>query len=149
MGVEIKSILVPTDFSETSDRALDWAIEIALPRKAEIHIIHVLEPIAYPVEWLEGFSGMEALEDVIAGNARKALEKLANKVRNTDLPVQTSLVFGYPPEAIISYVKEHNISMVCMGSHKRSGLEKLIIGSTTEKVVRQAPCPVLVIRNEN
>ncbi len=148
MGIEIKNILVPTDFSETSAKALDWAIEIAKPQRAEIHIIHVLEPIAYPVEWLEGFSGMEALEDAIAANARKALENLANRVRNAGLSVQTSLVFGYPPEAIISYVKEHDISMICMGSHKRSGLEKLIIGSTTEKVVRQSPCPVLVIRSE-
>ncbi len=147
MGIEIKNILVPTDFSETSDKALEWAIEIAKPRNAEIHIIHVLEPIAYPVEWLEGFSGMEALEDTIAANARKALEKLASRVRDAGIPVQTSLVFGYPPEAIMSYVKEHDTSMICMGSHKRSGLEKLIIGSTTEKVVRQAPCPVLVIKD--
>ncbi len=148
MESRIKSILVPTDFSEMSEEALQWAIDLAKPFNAQIHIIHVLEPIAYPVEWLEGFSGMEALEDVIAGNARKALDKLAERVRDAQLPVQTSLVFGYPPEAIISYVQENGISLICMGSHKRSGLEKLIIGSTTEKVVRQAPCPVLVIRSD-
>ena len=105
MESRIKSILIPTDFSEMSEEALQWAIDLAKPFNAQIHIIHVLEPIAYPVEWLEGFSGMEALEDVIAGNARKALDKLAERVRDAQLPVQTSLVFGYPPEAIISYVQ--------------------------------------------
>ncbi len=147
MAVALNSVLVPIDFSESGSKALDWAVELARPRQATIYLLHVVEPLAYPVEWLEGLSGFDTLEDVVLANAKKALDKVAQQVREQGLQVVTEVVFGYPSEAIVEYAREHQISMICIAAHRRSGLEKLLLGSTTEKVVRQAPCPVLVVRD--
>jgi nucleotide-binding universal stress UspA family protein len=146
MRIEIRKILVPTDFSDSARYALDYAISLSKEFGAEVTLVHVVEPMAvgytsdlFPVPMAEVFQE-------ISGYARKALAGLAAAVTEEGAAVRESLLQGKPAHEIVAAAREGSFDMIVMGTHGRGVLDHALFGSTTERVVRQAPCPVLTCR---
>ena len=145
----VSSILVPTDFSENAQKALDLAKEIARGTNATLHLIHVVEPVVYPADWSYAQVGFADLERELEANTKKELNGLADALQKEGYRVETAVLRGRASEEICAYAKAHNNSIVAIGTHGRGGLEHFLFGSTTERVLRKAPCPVLSVRLEH
>jgi universal stress protein A len=146
--IDIKNILVATDFSEPSDAALSYGRALARHFDAGFHLLHVVENVAaqaYGDGYIAAPPSMQAeLED----SARKLLEALL--IDNDDQPLRSTPVImrsGTPAAAIVDYAREHGIDIIVMGTHGRQALAHLLMGSVAERVVRTAPCPVLTVRH--
>ncbi len=142
----VTSILVPTDFSENAVKALALAKEVARGSKAMLHVIHVVEPVVYPADWSYAQVGFADIEQELQTNAEKELGTLAEALKAEGFSVETAVRKGRASDEICNYAKEHAISILAIGTHGRSGLEHFLFGSTTERVLRKAPCPVLSVR---
>ena len=135
-----KTILVPLDFSEESRRAVDTALEIATST-ADVRVIHVAPDLAVTspeVIW------EVHTDEIRRGNIEKAFRKefAAEKYRELSMFV----TFGDPGHGIADYAEQTATDLIVMPSHGRTGLRRLLIGSVTERVMRLAHCPVLVLR---
>ena len=135
-----RKILFSTDFSHTGDAALGLATALARDMGATLHIVHVEElPIVYGVG--EMYYGMPDPNE-------EQLRELLSKVVPTDnqVPFQHHMVIGIPADSIIRLAESEHVDMIVMGTHGRTGLTRLLMGSVTEAVVRGAPCPVLTYK---
>jgi len=141
----IKKILCPVDFSEFTNDIIMFAVEIAKRFDAELHLLHVIPNLNYftPYESFMTPENLVAIERSIEKEVEKDFEKIAKKI---DIPFKKVIKTGVAFVEIIDYIKEESISLVVMGTHGRSGIEHILIGSVAEKVVRKSPCPVLTIR---
>lgn len=140
-----KKVLCPVDFSEFTDEILAYAVGIAKRFDSELHLIHVIPNLNYftPYESFLTPENLVAIERNIEGEVDKDFDKIT---KNLDVPVKKIIKTGVTFVEIIDYVKEQDIGLVVMGTHGRSGIEHILIGSVAEKVVRKSPCPVLTIR---
>lgn len=140
-----KKILCPVDFSEYTEGIISYAVEIAKKFNSELHILHVIPNLTYFTPY-ESFMTPENLI-VLEKNIEKEIEKdFENITKKIDFPFKKVIKSGIAFVEIINYIKEESISLVVMGTHGRSGIEHILIGSVAEKVVRKSPCPVLTIR---
>ena len=144
--INLKRILVPTDFSESARHALTYGISFAREHKARLYLLHVVETIAvgyasdlFPVPLAEVFQE-------ISGYAKAELAKLAGAAREKGVEVQEIVVQGKPSAEIIRVARDELIDMIVLGTHGKGILDQALFGSTTERVVRKAPCPVLTTR---
>ena len=136
----VRKILFPTDFSHTGDAALALATSLARERGATLLIVHVEEPpAAYGAG--EMYYGMP---DPVTEDLDKMLKKVAPA--DASVPVEHRLITGDPTNAIARLAKEEGAELIVMGTHGRTGLLRLLMGSVAEAVVRRAPCPVLTLR---
>jgi len=139
-------ILTALDFSENSEYAFDYALTLARQFDGELTIMHVINE---PVD-LRGFYvphiSFEQLEQEIEEGARTMMEKFCGARLGDFTKYQTVIVSGIPYEEIIRKAEEIGASLIVVGTHGRTGLDHLIFGSTAERVVRSASCPVLTIR---
>ncbi|HEY4744750.1 MAG TPA: universal stress protein [Desulfuromonadaceae bacterium] len=139
-------ILTALDFSENSEYAFDYALTLAKQFDGELTIMHVINE---PVD-LRGFYvphiSFEQLEQEIEEGARTMMEKFCSARLGDFTKYQTVIVSGIPYEEIIRKAEEIGASLIVVGTHGRTGLDHLIFGSTAERVVRSASCPVLTIR---
>ena len=142
----VSSILVPTDFSENAQQALGLAKEIARGTSATVHLIHVVEPVVYPADWSYAQVGFADIEQELQQNAENELTKLAEALKADGFEVSTAVCRGRASDEICAYAKDNSISILAIGTHGRSGLEHFLFGSTTERVLRKSPCPVLSVR---
>lgn len=142
----VSSLLVPTDFSENASQALGLAKEVARGSKATLHLLHIVEPVVYPADWSYAQVGFADIEQELSDNAQKELEKLAATLTGEGFNVETVVRRGRASDEICDYAGEQEISIIAIGTHGRSGLEHFLFGSTTERVLRKAPCPVLSVR---
>jgi nucleotide-binding universal stress UspA family protein len=144
----IQHILVPTDFSEYADYALDYAVELAKSFQARVTVLYVyyLPSIALgevsPAVIDETLEAMET-------NARQQAQKALARVLNAGLQGDSVIVEGAPFQMIIDTAKEKAVDLIVMGTHGRTGLTHVLMGSVAERVVRMAPCPVLVTRGRS
>jgi nucleotide-binding universal stress UspA family protein len=146
--MEIRTILFPTDFSECGNYALSYASSLARTFKAAIICVNVIEPIVPTV----GYSGMtepmpiaditEQLED----SAERELPKLAGCDECAGLEVEELVVHGEAASEIVRVAEDRKVDLIVISSHGRTGLGRMLFGSTAESVVRHAPCPVLVVK---
>jgi nucleotide-binding universal stress UspA family protein len=146
MTLEIKKVLVPIDFSDYSKGALRYAINFAKCFKAEMHLIYVVEPVIYPPDFS---MGQIAIPSVNAEWDERAKDELANLAKSEippDVKSKTIIKTGKPFLEIIETASEENIDLIIIATHGHSGVEHILFGSTAEKVVRKAPCPVLTLR---
>lgn len=142
----INSILIPTDFSLHADDALGYAKVLATPLSAVLHLVHVIEPVVYPVDW--GYSGVGFIdvENEYTTAAEKEIKAVETKLVSEGFTVRTAVLHGRASEQILEYTDENNISLICIATHGRGGFEHFLFGSTTEKVLRKSNCPVFVVR---
>ncbi len=142
----IRTILVPTDFSEGTESVLRVAGNILRPEKdARLILLHAYH---LPVEFtaLGTVPMTPRLYADAAEQARAKLEDLAKPLRTLGIRVETVAREGYPPTVIEEEARAQQVDLIAMGTHGRSGLRHLLLGSTAERVVQHAPCPVLTLR---
>ena len=143
--ISLKSILVPSDFSECSEEALRYGLELARRFDAELHLLHVVQdPLTQP--WAaEGFS--VPLFEVVDEWQKQAADRLKASVPEADRGRVTVVsVVATPYAEILDYANAHKIDLIVMGTHGRGGVSHMLLGSIAERIVRRAPCPVLTVR---
>jgi nucleotide-binding universal stress UspA family protein len=147
LSINIRRILVPIDFSEHSKNALKYAIPFAEKFKASIDLIYVVEPTIYPADFSFGQIGFPNIEEELRTRGSEELENLITKEIAGKVPSRKIVRTGKPFYEINQYALEENMSLIIIATHGHTGMEHILFGSTAEKVVRKAPCPVLVVRS--
>jgi len=147
---KMRKILVPTDFSDEARIALDFAIQIAGKTSATIKLVHVFEyPVATAYTALD-VGGPDPAESEVAREMmdenKTQLTIMGEIARNKNVMVEQEIKIGNPFINISSELKDEDVDLVVMGSKGSSGLDEVLIGSNTEKVVRHAPCPVITVK---
>jgi nucleotide-binding universal stress UspA family protein len=145
-ALELKKILVPIDFSDHSRKALQFAIPFAQKFKASLSLIYVVEPTIYPADFSFGQVGFPAIEDELRKRGAEELDELLRREIGGKVPAGKAVRTGKAFYEILSYAKEEKIDCIIIATHGHSGIEHALFGSTAEKVVRKASCPVLVVR---
>lgn len=138
-------ILFPTDFSETARAAWDWATTLAGRLGAGLIVLHVMEPIRS----LAGVDlGINELERIWKAGREVAEQEMNALLSGADPNLRTAHIIeeGMPFERIIWIARRQGADLIVMGTHGRSGLRRVFFGSVAERVVREAPCPVLTVR---
>jgi len=142
--IEIKKVLIPTDFSETSQAATQYAVELAKKFNAKIYLLHVIEdPIVY-MPMFESYA-LPPKED-FENFAKTRLDNWILDEDKGDLEIETKWVHGNPFVDILKFAKREDVDLMVIGTHGRSFTAHLLLGSVAEKVVRKASCPVLTVR---
>jgi len=134
-------ILLPTDGSDASNRAVEEAIGLAEATGAKLHVLFVVEDIPYAPEMMD-----DEVEARIRNIGEDALEEIRARADEAGVEVVTDLEEGAPHTAILGYADEADIDAIVMGTHGRSGLDRYLLGSVTERIVRTADVPVLTVR---
>ena len=142
--IEIQRILIPTDFSEYSQHALKYAVALAERFKAKLYVVHVWEHaiVAAPTEifpteiWVEG----EKAE-------KEKLSQLTQQLRTKEIDAEPVFMSGIAHTEIVKAAKDLDVDLITLATHGRTGLSHLVFGSTAEKIIRLAPCPVLVVKH--
>ena len=146
--IALTHVLVPTDFSDTSEVALRYGKALAGAFGAALHVLHVVqEPFAQP--WAVeayGFS-LSTLQEDWVRDAAARLEHTLTPDERTAYRAETLTVLGHPVVEILNYAEAHPIGLIVIGTHGRGPLGHMVMGSTAERVVRKAPCPVLTVRH--
>lgn len=144
--IEIKSVLHPTDFSEPSKLALDYAYALAEKFSAELHLMHVIPDTIVFMPYEEEAYLPPNFYRSTRECAEKQLAKLPQKGEALPKPVLRAIKQGNTVIEILTYSEENNIDLIVMGTHGHTGFQHLIIGSVAENVVRKSSCPVLTVR---
>jgi nucleotide-binding universal stress UspA family protein len=144
--MQLRTILVPTDFSPDARRALELAIELAKPSGAAIHLVHssyfgaelrgLPEPLGIPQDFAEA----------VQRRAQSQLEELEKVVAGAGLPCTSQVRESSPIAAILDEVERRDADLIVMGTKGLSGFKHVLLGSVAERTVRLAPCPVLTVR---
>jgi nucleotide-binding universal stress UspA family protein len=145
-SIALQRILVPIDFSEHSKNALKYAIPFAEQFHASIDLIYVVEPTIYPADFSFGQIGFPNVEEELRSRGSNELEKLVKNEIAKRVSAKKVVRTGKPFYEINQYAEERNIDLIIIATHGHSGVEHILFGSTAEKVVRKAACPVLVVR---
>jgi nucleotide-binding universal stress UspA family protein len=146
--MELKRILLPTDYSETSREALRYAAGMAEKFRAELVVLNVVNEQLFT----EGLNiplaiSMETLEEDMQQEATKQMERFLSSGEVDDsVSTRRVILQGKPWEVITRWAGENQVDLIVIGTHGRSGIEHFLFGSTAEKVIRSAPCPVLTVR---
>lgn len=144
--IRLKTILVPTDFSECSDAAVSYGYALAEAFGATLHLLNVVQD-PYTLPWAaEGFAA--PIGDLLADWEAQANRRLAESVpaaAASKTVVKTHV--GSPHSEIVRYAAHHGIDLIVLGTHGRGPLSHMLLGSVAERVVRTAPCPVLTVRH--
>ena len=138
--LHINTILVPTDFSETAEQALHVALSLGRDHHAKLVLVAAPPP---PPPASEVYVPLHDYDGVTEAMKRQ-LSELARSI--TALPVETRMIVGSPGQAIVAVADECQADLIVMGTHGRSGLSRLLMGSVAEHVLRHASCPVLSIK---
>jgi universal stress protein A len=139
--LDVPRILVPVDFSDDSRKTVDRAVAIAKQFDSEIILVHVIEAIVYPTDWMFPLMTSDTKED------RTFLEtKLKALAAKHDIKVKVLITVGRAWEEIVNIAKKSKATLIVTGTHGLSGIKHALLGSVAEKVVRHAPCPVLVLK---
>jgi len=141
----IKHILVPTDFSEYADQALNDAIQLAQQLQAHITLLHIIDTA--PLGVVEGATMLPpSYWQELETDIEQIMEESLKRLHDVGLQGETVIVHGVPFQTIVDTAEDKGADVIIMGTHGRTGLPHALIGSVAEKVVRLAPCPVLVTR---
>lgn len=143
---EIKTILYATDFSESSGPASCYAFYLARLTGARLHVLHVIGELAdQRKNWVQP-EAFALLEREVEVQAVKEMEQFCRDNFDDAIPYTTEVVLGTPFRQILATVQSLPADLVVMGTHGRTGIEHVLLGSTAERVVRHSPVPVLTVR---
>ncbi|MEW6324872.1 MAG: universal stress protein [Nitrospirota bacterium] len=138
----IKRILVPVDFTEFSQRAADYAAMLARRFRASVRLVHAVEPFTYDVtDTVQVINHYQALITI----ADRLMKNLRDRIGKRGVAVTSVILKGSPALQVVAEAKRRRVDLIVMGTHGRTGLEHLVLGSVAERVVRLAPCPVLTV----
>ena len=140
----LKRILIPTDGSDPSIRAAEFAIELAKHFESEIVAIYVIDRVI--LEEVSKIHERHGLEEEIRRKAERCLNYIVKSAEKKGLKARSILVEGQPHDQIVRHAESLKADMIIMGSKGRRGMNRILIGSVAERVIEYAPCPVLVIR---
>jgi len=142
---KFKKILVPVDFTEYSDQAISYAEMLAKTFHAEILLFHVIEQFTYSVsdtiQVMDHYTTLKKIAQQMLDNKKKQLGKKG-------LGVKTLVLKGNPAMEIVKQSRKKGANLIVMGSHGRTGVQHMVLGSVAERVVRMASCPVLTVKSE-
>lgn len=144
--INIKSILVPVDFSDGSELALKYAVSFARQHKAEVHLLHVFEEDFMPPVPMEMPITLPVSGSVQHQDIHQQLRAFVGE-KYKDLSFITTVLGGNVSGNIIEYALEKKIDLIIMGAHGQSGILSTLLGDTSYAVARQADCPVLTVRS--
>jgi nucleotide-binding universal stress UspA family protein len=144
----ISRILHATDYSKASERALQEAVDLAKQNNSELLVVHVMEPVA-PYVSGEDFTGAELylkLEETTKQDAQTSMKRLLQRLERHRVKAKGLLLKGTPYDQIVKAAKNRKADIIVIGTHGRTGLSKLFLGSVASHVVSTAQCPVLTVR---
>jgi nucleotide-binding universal stress UspA family protein len=141
----VRRVLTPIDFSDASETALRHAKEIALTQGAEIDLLHVVDKPMFPSAY--GVDSAEVSTEELLDKAEQGLGDLARDIVGHE-HAMVKAVAGHPVEEILNYVEQNDVDLLVIATHGRTGLNRLLIGSVAERVIRQSPIPVFLVKPE-
>ena len=142
--MQINQILVPTDFSENAQHALDYAIGLAKQCSAKLHLLHTPVVPTYLLMDLSYSPGPEAVTRIL-NDSQEALDAQAKSIDDAGIEHFAAIREGTVHEVIRDYAKEHDVDLVVVGTHGRTGVSKLMYGSVTERVIKTVHTPIIVV----
>ncbi|MGR3301283.1 MAG: universal stress protein [Candidatus Scalindua sp.] len=145
--INIKNILCPIDHSDCSKEALKYAVSFAIKDNSKLYLLHVIDIRAFD-ESITTMTPQIPDDETLKRLKTKLLDCIPEEIRD-DMDVEALVVQGIPFVEIISTAKKDDIDMIVIGSHGRTGITHMMMGSVSEKVVRKAPCPVLTVRKSD
>jgi nucleotide-binding universal stress UspA family protein len=145
--MNIANILMPTDFSDTADRAFVVAIDLAQAFDAKLHLLHVYDipdtatvyEVTFPDSVIEGIKSAASVK----------LEALMTRAKANGIVTSSDLVFGSPSQIIVESAKHSKADLIVIGTRGQSGVKRFFMGSVAERTLRSAPCPVLTVGGDH
>jgi nucleotide-binding universal stress UspA family protein len=141
-----KKILVATDGSEYTKNSVDYGIDLAKNTGAKLHAIYVVDTAAFASIPMD--AAWESMYELLRQEGDEATKYVADKAQAEGLDVDRNTIEGHPADEIIKYAEKNSMSVIVMGTLGKSGLDRFLLGSVAEKVVRNSKIPVLVVRGK-
>jgi len=141
-----KKILIATDGSEYTKNSIDYGIDLAKNTQAKLHVIYVIDTAAFASIPMD--AAWESMYELLKQEGDEATRYVAEKAEAEGLEVEKLTVEGHPAEEIIKYAEKNSMNLIVMGTLGKSGLDRFLLGSVAEKVVRASKIPVLVVRGK-
>lgn len=147
--VEVRTILAPTDFSRHAEGAVRYACGLAHRLGSALHLLHVLPDVIVPVGPDPALVASVPPEyySETESQAREALARVIHADWDQPRSVENSVRWGDPVEEIVAFAKDEAVDLIVIATHGRTGLSHVLLGSVAERIIREAPCPVLTIRD--
>ena len=145
--MQVNNILVPVDFSDHSRKALEYASEVAQSYNAELQVLHIIEETTHPAFSLSGKSSVFDLFPGIEDDCRKRADRMLKEVNSDKIKAGVYIKGGRAASDIIKFAKGNSTDLIVIATHGLTGLEHMLLGSVTEKVVRMAHCPVFTVKS--
>lgn len=147
--MSFEKVLLPTDGSEESEKALDTAVELARTYDGVIHVVYVVN-IGVDTQYESVSNLMGELESSrkLEKIGKEVTESIKEKLEEKDVDSEIQIVSGVPHREINKYAEENNMDVIVMSTHGRTGLDRMLLGSVTEKIVRSSEIPVMTVRRD-
>lgn len=143
---KIENILFPTDFSVNSSYAFDYALDLAKKYGTRLYILHVVHELIDTTGYYVPNVSLVELQDDLLKGAKEMMEKFCKDRMGDFENFETVNTIGLPHLEILNFAKDNGVGMIVMGTHGRTGIDRVLFGSVAEKVVKKALCPVLTVR---
>lgn len=144
-----RKILYPTDFSDASKIAIEYIKQLKESGVKEILVLHVIDERDFQFNYLyvmDEYSGGKGLKQRLKEEATKGLAEIKDKLKDCGFKITPRIEFGVPLKEILKAEQEEDISIIIIGSHGKSNVKEMLLGSVSEKVVRKCKKPVLVVK---
>lgn len=141
-----RNIVIATDGSENTRSAISYGIQIAKLSGATVHALYVVDTASTISDWT---AGKETIYNIMRNDGEKAVSRVKKIGEAAGVEVKEVVLDGYPSNEIIDFAENNNIDLIVMGTLGKTGLEKFLIGSVAEKVVRDSKVPVMVVRRKS
>ena len=141
---EIRQIVVPVDFQSYTDELAEFAVSIANKLAAKLTFFHVVESVVYYADFIPSYLTLNDEENL--AHAQKKMDALIEKSKKNWMGCTGIVKSGDVVDTILEYTKEEGIDLIIMGTHGARGIEKILLGSVADRVIKRAPCPTLVCK---
>ena len=141
-----KKTLVPIDYSTHSKTALEYALKIAPTYNAGLQLLHIVEESIHPLFYAAGINSIFEINSQLKTRSKEAIREMLDSIGGSDIEADIFVVEGRASSEIIKFAEEKSSDLIIISTHGLTGIEHLLLGSVTEKVVRMAKCPVLTVK---
>lgn len=141
-------ILIPTDGSDAVRPAVEMALDLAKTHDATLHVLFNVDQPTSISGTAEGFSGLDNLLDTLEEEGHQITEAIEEQAKDRGIETEIAVRRGNPHDDILTYANEHDVELIVMGTHGRTGVKRALLGSVTEDVVRHSEIPVLTVHQE-